>query len=126
MKSFSRNSVWRLVLVQSGLTLLLAAGALIAGERYAISTLAGGGAATIVNGAAAWLVFRPYNASAGAALTGRFYTAELLRLVLAATAFLIAVRWFGSLSIAAMLGAYLLIHLLTGVLMSLVNNLPTR
>ena len=77
-------------------------------------------------GAAAWLVFRPYSASAWASLVGRFYTAELLRLVLAAGVFLFAVRWIDSLSIAAMLGAYLLIHLLTGALMSLVSNLPTR
>jgi ATP synthase protein I len=112
--------------MQSGLTLLLAAIALLAGQRYAISTLAGGGAATIVNAAAAWLVFRPYNASAGASLMARFYTAEMLRLVLAATVFLFAVRWIDSLSIAAMLGAYLLIQLVTGAMMSLVNNLPTR
>lgn len=112
--------------MQSGLTLLLAAGALVAGQRYAISTLAGGAAAALVNGAAAWLVFRPYSASAWASLVGRFYTAELLRLVLAAGVFLFAVRWIDSLSIAAMLGAYLLIHLLTGALMSLVSNLPTR
>ncbi|MBG7601996.1 MAG: ATP synthase subunit I [Gammaproteobacteria bacterium] len=122
MQSFSPNIVWRLVLMQLGLTLLLAMAMLLPGRIYAISTLAGGVAATAANGAAALLVFRRYKASETAVLMRRFYLAELARLVLTITFFLAVILWLKPLSIVAMLGAYLLIHLSTGSLMLIVNK----
>lgn len=112
--------------MQLGLTLLLAMGMLLAGHKYAISSLAGGATATIVDGAAAALVFRRYKASAAAAIMRRFYTAELMRLLLTAFCFLAAILWLRQLSIGAMLGAYLLIHLSTAGLVSIAGSPPKR
>ena len=112
--------------MQLGLSVLLAMVMLLPGRIYAISTLAGGVAATAANGAAALLVFRRYKASEAAALMGRFYLAELARLVLTIVFFLAMILWLKPLSIVAILGAYLLIHLSTGSLMSIVNNRQTR
>jgi ATP synthase protein I len=122
VQSFSPNTVWRLVLMQLGLSLLLAMVMLLPGRIYAISTLAGGVAATAANGAAALLVFRRYKASETSALMGRFYIAELARLVLTTVFFLVMILWLKPLSIVAMLGAYLLIHLSTGGLMLIANK----
>ena len=109
--------------MQLGLSLLLAlVMLLLPGHEYAISTLAGGVAATAANGVAALLVFRRYKASEAAALMGRFYLAELARLLLTAVLFLVMVLWLKPLSIVAMLGSYLLIHLSTGSLMLIANN----
>ena len=108
--------------MQLGLTLLLAMAMLLPGRIYAISTLAGGVAATAANGAAALLVFRRYKASETAVLMRRFYLAELARLVLTTIFFLAVILWLKPLSIVAMLGAYLLIHLSTGSLMLIVNK----
>lgn len=108
--------------MQLGLTLLLAVVMLIPGQVYAVSTLAGGVAATVANGVAALLVFRRYKASETAALTGRFYLAELVRLILTMVIFLAVILWLQSLSILAMLGSYLLIHLSTGSLMTIANK----
>ncbi len=108
--------------MQLGLSLLLAMVMLLPGRIFAISTLAGGVAATAANGAAALLVFRRYKASETAALMGRFYLAELARLVLTIVFFVVMILWLKPLSIVAMLGAYLLIHLSTGSLMLIVNK----
>jgi len=108
--------------MQLGLTSLLAIAMLLPGQEYAISTLAGGVTATAANGAAALLVFRRYKASETAALMGRFYAAELVRLTLTIVFFLVVILWLKPLSIVAMLGSYLLIHLSTGSLMSIANK----
>ena len=108
--------------MQLGLSLLLAMVMLLPGRTVAISTLAGGVAATVANGAAALLVFRRYKASATSALMGRFYAAELARLVLTTVFFVVMIVWLKPLSIVAMLGAYLVIHLSTGSLMLIANN----
>ena len=112
--------------MQLGLSLLLAVLMLLPGRVYAISTLAGGVAATAANGAAALLVFRRYTASETTALMGRFYLAELARLLLTMVLFLAMIVWLKPLSIVAMLGAYLLIHLSTGSLMSIADNRSKR
>ncbi|MEN8213240.1 MAG: ATP synthase subunit I [Pseudomonadota bacterium] len=116
----------QLVLMQLGLTLLLALGLLLAGQNHAVAALAGGVAATVANGVAALLVFRRYKASEGAALTGRFYAAEMARLVITAVFFLLVVLWLRPLSVGAMLGAYLLVHLSTGALMSIASHRAKR
>ena len=108
--------------MQLGLSLLLAVVMLLPGRIYAISTLAGGVAATAANGAAALLVFRRYKASETPVLMRRFFLAELSRLVLTIVFFLAVILWLKPLSIVAMLGAYLLIHLSTGGLMSIANR----
>ncbi len=108
--------------MQLGLSLLLAMVMLLPGRVYAISTLAGGVAATAANGAAALLVFRRYTASETTALLGRFYLAELARLLLTMVFFLAMIVWLKPLSIIAMLGSYLLIHLSTGSLMLIANK----
>jgi len=112
--------------MQLGFSLLLAMLMMLSGRIYAISTLAGGVAATAANGAAVLIVFRRYKASETAALMGRFYLAELARLVLTTVFFLAMVLSLKQLSIAAMLGAYLLIHLSTGSLMMIANNRHKR
>ncbi len=109
-------------MIQLGLSLLLALVMVLPGHEYAISTLAGGVAATAANGAAALLVFRRYKASEAAALMGRFYAAELVRLTLTIVFFMVVILWLKPLSIVAMLGAYLLIHLSTGSLMLIANK----
>ena len=108
--------------MQLGLSLLLAMVMLLPGQKYAISTLAGGVAATAANGAAALVVFRRYKASDATALMGRFYLAELARLILTMVIFLAMILWLKPLSIIAMLGSYLLIHLSTGSLMLIANK----
>jgi F0F1-type ATP synthase assembly protein I len=108
--------------MQLGLSLLLAVVMLLPGQVYAISTLAGGVAATAANGVAALLVFRRYKASETPVLMRRFYLAELSRLVLTIVFFLAVILWLKPLSFVAMLGAYLLIHLSTGGLMSIANK----
>ncbi len=113
-------------MTQLGITLLLAVAALLAGQKYAISSLAGGVAATVADGAAAALVFRRYKASATTALMGRFYAAELARLVLTAVCFVTAALWLRQLSIGVMLGAYLLIRLSAVALLSIMGGSPKQ
>jgi len=111
--------VWRTVIVQTGLALLLSLLLLYYGKAEAISGLIGGLAAAAANCLLGLLVYQRYRARKPGALLGRLYLAEFAKLAMTALVFLLAILYLRPISIAAMLGIYLIVHLASGFLMIL-------
>ncbi len=111
MQILPANKVWLVILLQLGLTLILAASLLMLDRTESISGLVGGLAATISNTIFAAVVFRRYSQLKPGRLVGSYYAAEFIKLAITALFFLIAIMSIKPLSIVAMLGIYLVVHL---------------
>jgi len=109
--------VWRTVITQTLLTLLLAALLLFYGRTEAISGLIGGLAAVAGNGFLGFFVFQQYRAQQPGAILGKYYLAEIAKLAMTALVFLLVILYLRPISIAAMLGIFLIVHLASGFLM---------
>ncbi len=111
MRILPARKVWQVILLQLGLTILVAAGLLMSDKVLSVSGLAGGLAATAGNAIFASVVFRRHSKQEPGRLLGSYYAAEFIKLALTALIFLIAILFFKKVSIAAMLGVYLVVHL---------------
>ncbi len=111
--------VWRTVIVQAGLALLLALALLFLGKAEAVSGLIGGLAAAAGNCLLGFIVFQRYRAQQPGLMLGRYYLAEFAKLAMTALVFLLAMLYLRPFSIVAMLGVYLIVHLASGFLMIL-------
>ncbi len=111
------QEIWRTVLAQIGLTVSIAIGLLYFGNTEAISGLIGGMAAAAGNGILGFAVFRRYKNSQPGNLLGKYYFAEFVKLILTILIFLVAMLSLNAVSIVALLGGYLVVHLASGFLM---------
>jgi len=97
-------------------TAILPLPALGAGTGMALSVLIGGGTAALANALFAFGVFGRYRAQDPGRLAARMYAAEILKLVLTIGLFAAAFILVKPLSPAALLGAFLVVHLLPAAL----------
>jgi len=108
--------VRRILLYQVIATVILSLPALGVDKAMALSALIGGGAATLANALFAFGVFGRYQAQEPGRLAVRMYAAEILKLVLTIGLFAAAFILVKPLSLVALLGAYLAVHLLPAAL----------
>jgi len=113
------GQIWRTVIVQAGLALLLSLALLFIGKTEAISGLIGGLAAAAGNGFMGYFVFQRYRAQQPGMMLGKYYLVEFGKLAMTAVVFLLAILNIRPVSIVAMLGIYLIVHLASGFLMIL-------
>ena len=106
-----KSQAYRVLAGQSLATLLAALALLALGLVYAWSGLIGGMIAVLANAVFAAGVFARYRAQEPAKLLGRFYRAELQKLVLTGFLFAGVFIWITPLSAGALFGVYLLVQL---------------
>ncbi|MFK8068901.1 MAG: ATP synthase subunit I [Gammaproteobacteria bacterium] len=111
MQSHSAKQIFCVFTMQFALTIVLAIALLMIGSAESLSGLAGGLAATIANALFAAVVFRRYKQQEPGVLLGSYYSAEFAKMALTALIFFVAIMYIESLSIIAMLGVYLVVHL---------------
>jgi len=106
-----------LVLGQFAASVLIGGGLLAAaGPVQAYSALVGGLTAAVANGFLASRVFADYRAQDPQRLLLRWYGAELMKLALVGALLAAAFVWIEPLSVGALFGAFLVIHLIPSVL----------
>jgi ATP synthase protein I len=88
----------------------------LVGPVHGYSGLMGGFIAAVSNGFFASRVFGDYRAQEPHRMLQRWYGAEVSRLVLVGLLFAAAFIWVKPLSVGALLGAFLVIHLIPSVL----------
>lgn len=111
MNLASARHAWRLVLFQLSVTLIAFPVLIIPGWMYAWSGLAGGLIATLTNAFFALRVFAPYRAQEPGKLLGRFYGAEVQKLLLTGLLFAVAILWLKPLSAGTLFGVFLLVQM---------------
>ena len=106
-----RSQAFQIIIGQLLVTLLAAILLLPAGMEHALSGLIGGIIATLANAVFAMAIFVHYQADAPGKLIGRFYSAELLKLLL--IGFLFAATFFliKPLSVGALFGIFFLVQM---------------
>jgi len=106
-----KSQAYRMIVGQLAAALLAALVLLTLGRVHAWSGLLGGVIATLGNAVFAVRVFSRYRAQEPAKLLGRFYGAELQKLVLTGFLFAGVIIWVEPLSAGALFGVYLLVQL---------------
>jgi ATP synthase protein I len=106
-----RRRAKRIIVAQLGATLTAALLLLPLGQVHALSGLAGGAIATLGNAWFAVRVFAGYRAQQPERLLGRFYGAELQKLLLVGSLFAVAMIWMRPLSAVALFGVFMLVQL---------------
>ncbi|HHH38603.1 MAG TPA: F0F1 ATP synthase assembly protein I [Sedimenticola sp.] len=117
-----RRRAGRIIIAQLLATLVAALLLLAAGRVYALSALAGGTIATLANGWFALRVFAGYRAQRPERLLGRFYGAELQKLLLVAVLFAGVMLWLRPLSAAALFGTFMLVQLVPVLVSQLMDR----
>jgi len=111
VRGADKRLVSRSLLAQATLTLVLALVLAAFGAVPAYSGLIGGGVATAANGVFAFWVFRPYRAQQAGRIVSRFFGAEIAKMALIALAFTAVFLWVQPLSVAALFGCFIVVHL---------------
>jgi len=111
MNPISASQVRKLVVVQLAASLAAASILIFVGWMHAWSGLIGGLIATIASSFFAMRIFIRYRAQEPGKLLGRFYGAELQKLVLTGVLFAAAVIWVKPLSAGALFGVFLLVQM---------------
>ena len=101
-----------MVKAQFAASFLLALLLLVIGWVHAWSALAGGLISALSNGFAAFRIFVAYRAQEPGKLVGRFYGAELGKLVLTGLLFAASILWIEPLSVGALFGGFLVIQMI--------------
>ena len=112
MAQHSSTAALQSLALQLGVTLLAAAALVPVGTDWALGALLGGGIAIAGNLLTVMLVFRNYRAADPGALTTRMMGAEVGRLVLVAAGFAIVFVTVEEPAVFALLGSFLVVHLL--------------
>ena len=105
------SQAYRIVFTQLAVTLLVAPPLGLVGWVHAWSGLIGGLIAVLGNALFALRIFGRYRAQEPGRLLGRFYAAELSKLLLTMLLFAMAVVLVKPLSIVALLGIFLLVQM---------------
>jgi ATP synthase protein I len=111
MMPAGKSLAFRMVGAQLAASLLLALLLLFVGWVHAWSAFAGGLISALGNGFAAARIFAPYRAQEPGRLVGRFYAAELGKLVLSGLLFAAALLWIEPLSVGALFGGFMAIQM---------------
>jgi len=112
MMPTDRSRAFRIVGAQLAASFAVALPLLIIGWAHALSALVGGLISALGNGFAAARIFVPYRAQEPDKLMGRFYGAELGKLVLTGLLFAAAILWVEPLSVGALFGGFLVIQMI--------------
>ena len=126
MHDSGKLQVKRTLLCQMVTTLMLLALGLLFDTTVAISLLAGAMSSTFGTAAFAFGTFGQYRAQALRLLVVRFYAAELLKIVVIATSFVIAFRVIEGVNPAALFGAYLVTQIIPTIIASSRAITPTK
>jgi F0F1-type ATP synthase assembly protein I len=114
--------VWKIAITQVVLTIVLALILLVFGFEQTVSGLAGGFAAIAGTLLLARRLFGHYRADQPEQMLGKLYFAELLKLIVTMLIFAAAIKWYEPLSIVAMLGVWLIVHLSPGFMIAMYGN----
>ena len=116
MQPLDQHRVKRLLLVQLVMSLLLVAGASLFGGNAALSAGLGGLASLLPSALFAVGVFAPYRAEEAGKLVGRFYLAELGKLLLTVLIFLAVFIWVKPVNVVALFTAFFVVQVLSPIL----------
>jgi ATP synthase protein I len=116
MDSSGKRQARRIVLGQFLVSIAVGAVLLAIGPVHGYSALAGGLIAATSNALFAGRVFADYRAQEPEKLLYRLYGAELGKLMLAGAGFAAVLLWVEPLSVGALFGAFLVVHLAPAVL----------
>ena len=111
MQLSGKSDAFRLIQAQFVAALLAALLLLPLGWVDIYSGLIGGMIAMLANAYFAARIFARYRAQDPARITGRFYGAELQKLILTGLLFAAAILWVRPLSIGALLGVFLFVQI---------------
>jgi ATP synthase protein I len=106
----------RILVAQFALTLILPAAAIPFGAHVALSALIGAAVSMLATAVFAARVFRRYDARRLDVLVMRFYWAELVKLIVVLSLFVLAFVAVDGLNVPALLTAYLVVRVLLAVL----------
>jgi len=106
----------RLVVAQGVVVLVIAGSAALLGWRIARDVLIGGSVATLGSVVFALWVFGAYRAREPSRLVMRFYGGELVKILMVATVFGLAVVWLEDINPMAVFGAFLIVQVLPSLL----------
>jgi ATP synthase protein I len=121
--TIARPPIGRVLLGESGLVAFAAALAWLTDATTGKSVLAGGLIFLLPHAWFAWKAYRTSGAGAAAEVVQGFYRAESGKFLLTAAGFAIAFAYVGPLQAAALLGTYIALYVVHGVLMPLVAGL---
>ena len=107
-----KSRAFRMVGAQLVASCVLGGVLLVIAWPHAWSALAGGLISALGNGFAAARIFVPYRAQEPEKLVGRFYGAEVGKLVLTGLLFAAAILWIEPLSVGALFGGFLVIQMI--------------
>jgi ATP synthase protein I len=118
MHQTDARQVKRVLVMQTGMTLVLTSLAFVFGSLIALSVLIGAAVCTLANGVFAFGVFGRYRAAQPGQLVMRFYAAEGLKIVVRLALFGAAIALIEGLNLPALLGSYFLVQVLPVLLAS--------
>jgi ATP synthase protein I len=120
MQLAGNSQIRNLVALQFGAALGMGLLLLLFGATLAWSGLVGGLIAALANGYSAWRSFAHYRAQEPERIVRRMFRAEIQKLLLTGLMFLLAIIYITPLSIGALLGAYLFVHVVVPVVATLI------
>ena len=111
-----KRRVKKLLLVQLVVMMVVSAGFRLLDANASLSAGIGGVASLLPNAMFALWVFAPYRAQQANELVGRFYMAELAKLLLTIVIFIAVFVWYKSVNVTALFVAYFLVQVLSPIL----------
>lgn len=116
MQNLDAKRARRILIAQVVATSVVSLLGLMFGPNEGLFALIGGATATLANGIFAWFVLGRYQAAEPGRIVGQFYAAELLKLVVIVTAFVLAMLWLEPVSPLALFGAYFVVQVIPPLL----------
>ena len=116
MRELDRRGIKRLLLIQLTASVVVATLAWVVQTQAGISALVGGLASLAGNLLFGIWIFAPYSAQRPGSLVGRFYLAEIAKLVVIGLIFASAIIWLKPLNVVALFGSFFVVQVLSPLL----------
>lgn len=116
VQELDRSRIRKLLLIQLIATVLVAIAIWLIWSAAAVSSLVGGLASLAGSFVFALWVFAPYRAQNPGGLLGRFYLAELAKLIIIGLVFAAAIIWLKPLNVVALFGTFFVVQVLSPLL----------
>lgn len=116
MQELDRSRIERLLLIQLVVTAIAGIAIWLIWSDAAVSALVGGLASLAGSFVFAVWVFAPYRAQNPGGLLGRFYLAELAKLIIIGLVFAAAILWLKPLNVVALFGTFFVVQVLSPLL----------
>ena len=116
MRELDQKRIKRLLVIQLLAAIMVTAIAWIIQSEAGLSALIGGGASLLGNILFAFWVFAPYKAQKPGGLLGRFYLAEIAKLLTIGLVFAAAIVWLKPLNAVALFGSFFVVQVLSPLL----------